>query len=562
MALATSSVPSPPGSSNSNSNYQSMNGKPPVVEKRSAHNAIERRYRSSINDKIIELKNMVIGTEAKLNKSAVLRKTVDYIHFLQASNNKLKNENIALKLAANAAGINTSHITSDRTSERTSPENTPPHSDCSSSIASSPDQSGVHSPGSPGSPIYLSNDGSKMVLCIFVLAVLAFNPFGNLIQTYNPSTPFNYAPTSSGRVILGVFSDGVEWSSLFSSSWPSILGWILNLGICYFFLKTALSGRRRTSKNGIDFKFTDWSHLMQANNDLKEGKLMEARNNYEKALEDVTGKPLPTGLVSQTMSLCWHTTRFFLNSLYLGIWLSETPTDNQKALFQLECFIHCKLNSMDLILREGKPSIKGYLHSMASISNGSLYKSSKEHLGRAFILTALRFKGRSSVVARYMLKQAAACDPKACFLLTSYGRKFFLKPHDPWTYNCNTPVRSFNFTQTNQVLDPVSFVAREFRRYLVKKCILSMMNPRPVTGLSRNKTDQYRANALKDAIEVLVKNSIQFNDEISFWWSQVIKAGHSWMTGDEEGANDVCLRIPKTLSNDSLFIVNLFGRKV
>lgn len=34
--------------------------------KRSAHNAIERKYRTSINDKIIELKNIVVGEEAKV----------------------------------------------------------------------------------------------------------------------------------------------------------------------------------------------------------------------------------------------------------------------------------------------------------------------------------------------------------------------------------------------------------------------------------------------------------------------------------------------------------------
>lgn len=55
-------------------------GMPRVKEvKRSAHNAIERRYRTSINDKIVELKNIVVGVDAKLNKSAILRKTIDYI---------------------------------------------------------------------------------------------------------------------------------------------------------------------------------------------------------------------------------------------------------------------------------------------------------------------------------------------------------------------------------------------------------------------------------------------------------------------------------------------------
>lgn len=47
--------------------------KQPVFKevKKSAHNAIERKYRTSINDKIIELKNMVVGVDAKVSRHSI-----------------------------------------------------------------------------------------------------------------------------------------------------------------------------------------------------------------------------------------------------------------------------------------------------------------------------------------------------------------------------------------------------------------------------------------------------------------------------------------------------------
>ena len=38
---------------------------PPRGEKRTAHNAIEKRYRLSINDRILEMKDLVCGDDAK-----------------------------------------------------------------------------------------------------------------------------------------------------------------------------------------------------------------------------------------------------------------------------------------------------------------------------------------------------------------------------------------------------------------------------------------------------------------------------------------------------------------
>lgn len=68
--------------------FSRISSKPPIIkgEKKNAHNAIERRYRSSINDKIIELKNIIVGTEAKVKylnfefKIIVLNSNVIYLY--------------------------------------------------------------------------------------------------------------------------------------------------------------------------------------------------------------------------------------------------------------------------------------------------------------------------------------------------------------------------------------------------------------------------------------------------------------------------------------------------
>lgn len=55
-------------------NRLSTNGKEPKVKevKRSAHNAIERKYRTSINDRIVELKNIIVGVDAKVNLELII----------------------------------------------------------------------------------------------------------------------------------------------------------------------------------------------------------------------------------------------------------------------------------------------------------------------------------------------------------------------------------------------------------------------------------------------------------------------------------------------------------
>lgn len=64
----------------------------------------------SINDKIIELKNLVMGVEAKLNKSTVLKKAIETITSLREQRQRLSRENTVLSAMLAKHGVNTKEV--------------------------------------------------------------------------------------------------------------------------------------------------------------------------------------------------------------------------------------------------------------------------------------------------------------------------------------------------------------------------------------------------------------------------------------------------------------------
>ncbi|TNN10034.1 Sterol regulatory element-binding protein [Schistosoma japonicum] len=68
--------------------------------KRAPHNAIEKRYRASINGKIDELRKLLMpipSSDVKMNKSAVLRRAIDRIRELEEINAQLNTELMAFR---------------------------------------------------------------------------------------------------------------------------------------------------------------------------------------------------------------------------------------------------------------------------------------------------------------------------------------------------------------------------------------------------------------------------------------------------------------------------------
>nr|CAI5856348.1 unnamed protein product [Callosobruchus analis] len=107
----------------------------------------------------------------ELNKSAILRKTIEYIKFLQNTNTRLKQENMALKMAARQNTLKDLLTTGDA---KYRPEDTPPPSDISlspdHSLPSSPEFSNVKDENSAPSMSLTSS----VMLWLFNLLILGF----------------------------------------------------------------------------------------------------------------------------------------------------------------------------------------------------------------------------------------------------------------------------------------------------------------------------------------------------------------------------------------------------
>uniref|UniRef100_A0A671PFP3 Sterol regulatory element-binding protein 2 n=1 Tax=Sinocyclocheilus anshuiensis TaxID=1608454 RepID=A0A671PFP3_9TELE len=161
-------------------------------ERRTTHNIIEKRYRSSINDKILEMRDLVMGNDAKMHKSGVLRKAIDYIKYLQQVNHKLRQENLMLKMASHKHMC----LSDDVDLKPEVAFISPPPSDSGS--ISPPQLSPFSIDSEPGSPLLEHEtvksepdspssvgvmDRSRLLLCTLTFLCLSLNPLPSLLES-------------------------------------------------------------------------------------------------------------------------------------------------------------------------------------------------------------------------------------------------------------------------------------------------------------------------------------------------------------------------------------------
>ncbi|XP_076178281.1 sterol regulatory element-binding protein 1-like [Ptiloglossa arizonensis] len=524
-------------------------GVPRVKEvKRSAHNAIERRYRTSINDKIIELKNIIVGVDAKLNKSAILRKTIEYIRFLQNSNAKLKTENMSLKMTAKRQNLRNLLV---------SGELTPPRSD-----SSEPSLSPAPAPLSPPSPSSIKDDPdviqnihttsvltnggmrdhTRLALCGFMLLFLAFNPLGLLINNVGRFKSDYVNTKIDGRTIL----DYPDQSEFENPLWSNVFLWLTNLilligGICRLLL---YGDPILPSDSKVFLELHRWR--CQAEFNISKSEYSQAYCNLHQCLQ-YFGRPYPSSRIEAWFATVWQIVRQLLHKLWIGKWIlytykwfSEKTTRQQAEMSAMEIAI---IYQHILCLRMSEGSKNGTLYLALSAVNYAEIAGEtmpKSLLAEIYISAALCFKqSLYPFIHKYYFGKArtllssCAVPSKLKWIMSDEGAKFLA--FQKWQYGDQS---DNEFTSQNSKADPLSYASRAYRDHLIGHCLRILTGTAGDAHLSAilEYGQTIMASAGVDA-GFLCTDKITVThceDEIGLWWGAVMFVAACWRLREDD----------------------------
>ncbi|KAL7982456.1 hypothetical protein Chor_010054 [Crotalus horridus] len=584
---------------------------PKEGERRTTHNIIEKRYRSSINDKIIELKDLVMGTDAKMHKSGVLRKAIDYIKYLQQVNHKLRQENMILKLSSQKnkllKGFDLSSLVENDVDLKMDEFNqnallmSPPASDSGSPAGFSP-YSIDSEPGSPllddakvkdepdSPPVALGMvDRSRMLLCALTFLCLSFNPLTSFLDSKETPDTYSTVHHGSERNIQAIKPESGGW---FGWMMPTLILWLVNgVIILSVFIKLLVHGEpviRLHSRSSVTF----WRHRKQADLDLAKGDFAAAASNLQICLSTL-GRALPTSRFDLICSLSWNIIRYSLQKLGLVRWLlkrtsqqrraTETPLgfeDEAKTSARDAALVYHKLHQLHITGELPSSSAYSGLHMAlcaVNLAECAEEKISPSTLAEIHLTAAVGLKtrcgGKLGFLASYFLNQAQSlCTSEHSdipdslrWLCHPLGQKYFVERS--WTVKAAAKDSLYS-TQRNPA-DPIAQVHQAFCENLLERAVESIVNPQIPKGATSHddETPCEFANAL-DYLKLLssfvdslgsgippfsgnsVLKSALGPDVVCRWWSSAITMIISWIKGDDTAVKSQFInveRIPKCL---------------
>lgn len=508
---------------------------PKVKEvKRSMHNAIERRYRTSINDRIIELKDIIAGPSAKMNKSLILRKAIEYIKYLQDANSKLKQENFNLNNKIDRLMNGCHEDVGDIT---------PPRSEISSPSHSDPPTplDGLYRHTPPVKEDYETSkvqgkfDQTRILLCAFMLSIIVFNPFKLLLNQFYPAS--SYAESvMEGRTLLTSLDGGKEFdygSSITLFFFNALVFLCCSIKLLIHNESVVLT----KSKSSVNY----WQHRKQADLYMDKGNIVDAKRELAFCLK-ILGLALPKSKVVLVFSTIWQSARQVLHRLWIGRWLSK---------YEQGFFIFRENKTEVFISAREAALVYHHLHRLNVVSNGNFTLGlflalsavnrgetagdimSRDILSDIYIGLALQLKESSinfmKLLSRFffILGRNANKDlnSNSHWILSIAGQNFTLNHN--WNYSCSDNV----FTEQTDCTCPLAFTCMVFRENIIEALLQSLVAPGShinLPGIESSGTPQSLLNLLME--NVIFKGRLDYHAK---WWAHVLGIAVFWGIGED-----------------------------
>uniref|UniRef100_A0A4W6DNS2 Sterol regulatory element-binding protein 2 n=1 Tax=Lates calcarifer TaxID=8187 RepID=A0A4W6DNS2_LATCA len=536
-------------------------------ERRTTHNIIEKRYRSSINDKIIELRDLVMGNDAKMHKSGVLRKAIDYIKYLQQVNHKLRQENLALKMANQKNKPVT--LSEDVELKQEIVMMSPPASDSGSG---SPHQFSPYCVDSePGSPLLDHDqvksepdspssvgvmDRSRLLLCALTFFCLSLNPLPSLLGSEDSGSH----TLSTGHGPSRTLSLKISWvHSLITCGVGAVWGCVRVL-----YLWEPVTPLH--SPKSVSF----WRHRKQADLHLNRGDYTAAMASLETCLSVLT-RALPSTNLDLVCSLSWNVIRYCLHRPTPLGWLvhqvrGKHEGEEARTSARDAALVYHRLSQLQLT---GKLPQRSSLWALSlSLSAVNLSESAQGKMAPAqhsqiyvTAATALRtvLGHHLSCLPGYLLSCAESVASQSetkpipdClrWLFTPLGRQFFL--------SCDWSVKSESsdgvYTSQRDPADPIAQLHRCFCRKLLERAVHTLIQPQSDSEAGKRNDNTGKSTNFTHVLLLILYNFSPLfppvGDPVSRWWAVVLKAAVHWLQGDDAAVRSLLAeaeRMPRAL---------------
>lgn len=571
----------------------------PRGEKRSSHNAIEKRYRLSINDRIIELKELICGRDGKVNKSGVLRKAIEYIKHLQATNNRLKLENQTLKMALYSKGeVRTLIGLPDDSIGLSSPPSFA-NSPGSSDRADSP-SSGIGSNSSdPPSPMTqeevilvsppiekpggkkrrLENstlagmlDRTRVMMCAIMFTVMLFNPFGNILTAAVPSA--GDVSRSSGRTLLSMNPSETTFMDWLL---PNLLFWLTNGVVGIIFLARLFIYGEPTMKATSEQSSHFWRHKRQADVDWKKGDYASAANCL-KTCARVLGRPVAETSIDVFASLLWNVFRQLMHRIRVGLWLSGTcrrflgraTEEEGKSSAKNAALIFHNLHQLAMtdkikISQVARLNLALCSANLCEVAGNTMSVEQTAQIYMSVAITLRVLLPSQLFLSRYWFNRACAVSTLQPFAwyTSKIGQQYFL--NGSWLF----PKRGSKFSHCENEGSGYALLGQAYREHLLELALINLITPNKVLNKSAtNETshvikamelcrlvqEQAQICELPDDMSLKLE-AVTVGDPVALWWSTIIKVAICWMTGDDDTTRSlysIVEKLPQPLQKDSL----------